>query len=171
MGKLHGTFAPDHVRKDFREAAPWYRRVADHGHVTAQCNLASLYFRGNGVAQDYSQAASWFRTAAEHGFAPAQENLAWVYYTGSGLSRDYTEAAKMGTTSGRARLPECTTRLGLTLRTGTGSAARLCQRVRLVRAGPGGRRKTSSGADARSVPGYDPQIQTAAARVSQLPAL
>ena len=64
------------------------------GNVTAQCNLASLYFRGRGVARDYAQAAIWFRAAAERSYAPAQDNLAWMYYNGTGVTLDYSEAAK-----------------------------------------------------------------------------
>lgn len=68
--------------------------AAERGDVTAQCNLASLYFRGKGIARDYSQAADWFREAAERGYAPAQENLAWMYFTGTGVPRDYSRAAQ-----------------------------------------------------------------------------
>jgi TPR repeat protein len=56
--------------------------------------LASLYFRGKGVAQDYAQAATWFRAAADRDYPPAQDNLAWMYYTGTGVTLDYSEAAK-----------------------------------------------------------------------------
>ena len=62
--------------------------------MTAQSNLATLYFRGQGVPKDYSQAAVWFRAAADQGFAPAQDDLAWMYYTGIGVGQDYKEAAK-----------------------------------------------------------------------------
>ena len=75
------------------EAARWYRLAADRGELTAQCNLASLYFRGHGVAKEYTQAATWFRAAAERGYAPAQDNLAWMYYSGTGVALDYSEAA------------------------------------------------------------------------------
>ena len=62
--------------------------------MIAECNLASMYFRGEGLARDYFQAAKWFRSAAERGYAPAQENFAWMSYTGSGVPLDYGEAAK-----------------------------------------------------------------------------
>jgi TPR repeat protein len=67
---------------------------AENGDVTSQCNLASFYFRGKGVAPNYAQAAEWFRKAAENGYAPAQENLAWMYFTGTGLPTDYSKAAR-----------------------------------------------------------------------------
>ena len=71
------------------EAARWYRASAEHGNAVGQCNLASLYFLGNGVTQDYSEAARWFRAAADQGFAPAQDNLASLYNSGAGVPRDY----------------------------------------------------------------------------------
>jgi uncharacterized protein len=78
-------------RKEIRKAVDWYGHAAEGGNVVAQCNLATLYFRGSGVAQNYAQAAQWFRKAAESGYAAGQQSLAWMYFTGKGVPRPHEQ--------------------------------------------------------------------------------
>ena len=61
---------------DFKEAAKWYRKAAEQGHVSAQYNLGYMYHSGKGVTQDYGEAVKWYRKAAEQGEAEAQYSLA-----------------------------------------------------------------------------------------------
>lgn len=85
----------DACRKgQYAEAARWYRKAAEQGHATAQCNLGYMYDDGLGVAKDYSEAARWYRKAAEQGDMYAQFNLGEKYYYGQGVSKDYSEALK-----------------------------------------------------------------------------
>jgi hypothetical protein len=55
------------VRKDYQQAAYWYQKAAEQGHVVAQSNLGSMYERGEGVPQDYILAHMWFSLAATNG--------------------------------------------------------------------------------------------------------
>jgi TPR repeat protein len=63
------------VEQDDAEAANWYRKAAEQGHITAQNNLGVMYERGLGVEQDYAEAASWYRKAAEQGNTDAIKAL------------------------------------------------------------------------------------------------
>jgi TPR repeat protein len=67
------------VKKNFVEAAKWYRRAADLGHARAQFNLGNLYVNGQGVKKDLIEAAKWYRKAAEQGDPLAQLNLSALY--------------------------------------------------------------------------------------------
>lgn len=55
----------DGVRKNFQQAAKWYRRVADQGAADAQSNLGLTYANGIGVRKDYQLAANWWHLAAD----------------------------------------------------------------------------------------------------------
>lgn len=55
----------DGVPQDFSEAAKWYRRAAEAGHVQAKKSLAFLYASGKGVPRDFDEAEQWFRSASE----------------------------------------------------------------------------------------------------------
>ncbi|QIK38773.1 sel1 repeat family protein [Caldichromatium japonicum] len=49
---------------DYSQAAEWYRRAADQGHVPAQIYLGSLYERGLGVSKDKGKALDLYRHAS-----------------------------------------------------------------------------------------------------------
>jgi TPR repeat protein len=55
------------VRKNFGQAALWYRKAANQGNARAQFRLAGLYWEGEGVEEDRTQACYWYRKAAEQG--------------------------------------------------------------------------------------------------------
>ena len=52
------------VPEDLAEAAAWYHKAAEQGHVSAQFNLGAMYATGRGVPEDLAEAAAWFRLAA-----------------------------------------------------------------------------------------------------------
>lgn len=62
----------DMVKKNFAEAAKWYRKSAEQGQADAQCNLGVCYENGTGVTKDHAEALKWFRKAADQGNANAQ---------------------------------------------------------------------------------------------------
>ena len=64
---------------DYDKALKWYRKAAEQGLATAQCNLGWCYDNGRGVTQNYAEAAKWYRKAAEQGYAHAQFNLGYYY--------------------------------------------------------------------------------------------
>ena len=63
------------IRQDSREAANWYRKAAEQGHVEAQYKLGGMFEHGWGVQKDYTEAVNWYRKAAEQGNAQAKESL------------------------------------------------------------------------------------------------
>jgi TPR repeat protein len=59
------------LKKDYAEAAGWYRKSADQGNVYAQASLGILYHSGKGLPHDDVQAEMWFTISADH--APAND--------------------------------------------------------------------------------------------------
>ncbi len=55
----------DSVRRDYEEAARWYKKAAEQGLRAAQVMLGDCYFYGNGVRQNLKEAARWLRQAEE----------------------------------------------------------------------------------------------------------
>jgi TPR repeat protein len=80
------------VAQDYKQAAEWYRKAAEHGDAAAQVQLAALYRDGKGVARDMAQAAEWYRKAAEQGDVTAQGTLGLLYSLGQGVRHDDVEA-------------------------------------------------------------------------------
>ena len=66
----------------------WWRKAAEQGDASAQEELATAYFWGDGVKADHSEAAKWFRKAAEQGEIFAQTSLAYLYVRGEGVPKD-----------------------------------------------------------------------------------
>lgn len=98
---LEGKGTPRHAS----EAARWYHRAAEAGHMGAQCRLAQLYLFGPskaaagqatglfditeaGEGADYHAALPWARRAAEAGVADAQAVLAHILTAGPEALRD-----------------------------------------------------------------------------------
>ena len=99
---------------NMQEAAKWYRKAAERGHVKAQYELGLCYANGNGVEKNEAEAKKWFSSAAarghskaknrmqaeqyrqraEHGDAIAQYELAMCYANGRGVVKDVSEAGK-----------------------------------------------------------------------------
>ena len=59
------------VPKDIGQAALWYRRAAEAGHVEAQKNLGFLYATGKGVEKDETEATKWMGRSASKGNSDA----------------------------------------------------------------------------------------------------
>ncbi|HYL36701.1 MAG TPA: tetratricopeptide repeat protein [Bryobacteraceae bacterium] len=62
--------------------------------MTAQSNLASMYYYGKGVRRDYAEAFRWYRKAAGQGDAKAQYGLGFLYDLGQGVQQDRVEALR-----------------------------------------------------------------------------
>lgn len=54
------------LKKDYAEAATWYRKSAEQGNVYAQASLGILYHSGKGLPHDDVQAEMWFTISADH---------------------------------------------------------------------------------------------------------
>ena len=76
---------------DYAEAERLYRKAAEQGNASAQCELGLIYGTSKvpnwfpGVPQDYTEAAKWYRKAAEQGNAFAQCQLGVMYSNGLGV--------------------------------------------------------------------------------------
>lgn len=51
------------VPQDFKIAADWYKRAAEHGDTEAQVKLATLYLHGQGLDRDLVQGYVWAKIA------------------------------------------------------------------------------------------------------------
>jgi TPR repeat protein len=54
------------LKKDYAEAANWYRKSAEQGNIYAQASLGILYHAGKGLPHDDVQAEMWFTISADH---------------------------------------------------------------------------------------------------------
>jgi uncharacterized protein len=63
------------LKKDYAEAANWYRKSADQGNVYAQASLGILYHAGKGLPHDDVQAEMWFTVSAAHASENDRETI------------------------------------------------------------------------------------------------
>ena len=80
------------MAQDDGEAARWYLKAAELGHVRAQLTIGSMYDRGCGVAQSCNDAFYWWQKAAEQGDVTAECNLGVYYASGCGVVQSDTAA-------------------------------------------------------------------------------
>jgi uncharacterized protein len=59
--------AAAYVRGDYTTAQWLFHSLAERGDATAQSNLGSMYFQGQGVPKDYVAAIRWYRLAPRSG--------------------------------------------------------------------------------------------------------
>lgn len=65
------------VDKDDAQAAAWWRKAAEQGHVESQYWLGVSLAEGRGgLAQDLTEAGAWYKKAADQGHVRARERLA-----------------------------------------------------------------------------------------------
>ncbi|MBC6416186.1 MAG: sel1 repeat family protein [Bdellovibrionales bacterium] len=69
----------------------WFERATNQGHVLAQYNLASMYYKGLGTDQDLEKARELFKESANQGYVLAQYALAEMYSKVLG-EQDFTKA-------------------------------------------------------------------------------
>ena len=77
------------VDQDYKEAAKWFTKAADLGHMISKYNLGNLYENGFGVKQDFEKAFKLFELAAEQGYPEAQNALGIMYAGGMTIYQDY----------------------------------------------------------------------------------
>ena len=108
------------AQKDYKNAAEYFQKAAEEGHVDAQFNLGILYAKGLGVPKNKEDALRWLGKAASQGHAGAkkelgllkggmekieneiqhvedpeeQDDLGRAYLHGEGVEQNYEEAAK-----------------------------------------------------------------------------
>jgi len=99
------------VRRDFREAAKWYRKAAEQGLMIAQHHLGIAYLDGEGVSANDAEAARWLKRAAEQGFSRSQYILGTMYLEGRGVSKDPVQGYAMVVLAGQRGTPSRTAEL------------------------------------------------------------
>ena len=80
--------------KNFGEAATYYLKAAEAGHLASMTRYALFAKDGIGLAKDEALAATWFQKAADGGQEAAMTNLGSLYETGRGVKQDDVEAAR-----------------------------------------------------------------------------
>lgn len=85
----------NHVKKDYKEAAKWWRKSAEQGNAPSQAFLALSYFRGEGVPKDLVTGYAWMHIAEINGVVndiSGSEDL--IYEKVESLARKMTDAQK-----------------------------------------------------------------------------
>jgi hypothetical protein len=83
------------VKKDFKEAAKWWRKSAEQGHALSQSFLALSYFRGEGVPKDLITGFAWIHIAEINGVAnDLLGDDILIYEKVKSLARKMTDAQK-----------------------------------------------------------------------------
>ncbi|MGE3229175.1 MAG: PDZ domain-containing protein, partial [Hyphomicrobium sp.] len=80
--------------KNYGEAATYYLKAAEAGHLGSMTRYALFAKDGIGIAKDEALAVKWFREAADGGQDAAMTNLGTLYETGRGVTQDFAEAAR-----------------------------------------------------------------------------
>ncbi len=108
-------FAKEYAEKKiYDEAVKLWKKAAELGDVTAQCELGNCYGNGVGVEQDEEEAFRWYKKAAEQGDADAQHMLNIHYSNGKGVGKNevevfkrYKKAAEQGDVNAQYMLGVC----------------------------------------------------------------
>ena len=90
------------------------KKSASEGNADAQCLLAAIYNKGDGVPKNLAKAAKLYLLAAEQGHDKAQLKLGFIYKDGLGVPQDKAKAYVWfsisanngGTLNGRGRAGE-----------------------------------------------------------------
>ncbi len=93
---------------------------AEQDNLQAQVELATRYFKGDGVNQDLQQAAKWYQKLADKEVADAQLTLGLMYIRGDGVQQDNKEAIKWLTRAAEQRIPTAQYLLGVAHEEGHG---------------------------------------------------
>ena len=81
--------------KDYKTALKVFEEFSLKGDASAQNNLGSMYYYGEGVEKDSKKAFVWYEKAASQGFADAQYSLGNMYKYGRGVEKDSKKAKKL----------------------------------------------------------------------------
>ena len=108
---------------DCEEAAFWFRKAAEQGHVEAAMQLGSMYAEGEGVDKSCAEAAYWYCKAANQGNVLAADeliDLGTLYAEGTGVPQNDTEAARLFRVAADQGLADAQARLACMYSAGKG---------------------------------------------------
>lgn len=80
------------IPRDFRAAAQWWHRGAEHGDADSMFEYGICLRDGEGVRRNYREAAEWWRKGAELNHVECIGSLGWSAFHGKGVKRDYEAA-------------------------------------------------------------------------------
>ena len=60
------------LKKDFKQAASWYKKAAMMGDAEAQYWLGEMYYSGRGVQRNEAEGKKWMMESAKQGFDMAK---------------------------------------------------------------------------------------------------
>ena len=80
-------------RKEYKEAADYFLKAAELGHILSQRKIAEWYYNGTGVPKDLQKSLVWYKKAAEQGDANSRFVLGCWYETGNVVEKNLDEAA------------------------------------------------------------------------------
>ena len=91
---LGGLYITGHgVPKDSTQALMCYRKAADQGYASAECEIRTSYYNAGAQMPAYfPKAMTWFHKAAIQRFAPAEAWIGTLYLTGQGVHQNYAQA-------------------------------------------------------------------------------
>ena len=78
----------DGIKQDYKEAAKYWKMLAEADNARACFNLGYLYYYGYGVPQDYRRAFEWDLRAAQLGLPEGQYQTGMAYLRGEGVAVD-----------------------------------------------------------------------------------
>ncbi len=78
----HTSILVEKSQTDIDDEFPIYFQAAQQDNVTAQANLASLYYSGKGVDRNFDEAYKWYEKAALAGSASSQVTVGTFYKLG-----------------------------------------------------------------------------------------
>lgn len=77
---------------NYLDAAYWYSKAGEQGHIQAMKNIGWMYDWGEGIKQDAAKAFGWYYKAAERGDAYAQYHTGLMYEIGRGVEMNKKQA-------------------------------------------------------------------------------
>jgi uncharacterized protein len=121
------------VRRDFTEAAHWYKLGADNGDRQAQFITGMAYLQGNGVERNTTQAIDYLTKAAAQGHGGALYNLGLMALDGD--RPNYPKALDLFQRAADAGDPDALYALAMAYHDGKGVQADPVKATQLLRRG------------------------------------
>ncbi len=108
-------------KPDSQQVTEW-KKQANRGVASAQCNLGTAYLLGEGVPKDIHESFAWYIKAAKNGLVQAQFNLAHFYMGRFDFQQDLPKAFFWSSKAAQQGYPSSQYNLGIMYINGLGVA-------------------------------------------------